>query len=122
MTSRRSRLPLALLVASGLLLGRPGLARADGPDPWWGRDKALHFGFSAAIAGGGYAASTPFVSSYAGRAAFGGGLAVTAGVSKEVLDLAGLGDPSWRDLTWDVIGAAVGVGLSLGIDWAVRGH
>lgn len=119
--ARRARWsgPLALAVVLAGSLAAPGEARAD--DPWWGRDKALHFGFSVAIAGGGYAASAPFVSSYAGRAAIGGGLALTAGIGKEALDAAGLGDPSWRDLTWDVIGTLVGVGLSLGIDLAVRG-
>ncbi len=34
-------------------------------------------------------------------------------MGKEALDAAGYGQPSWRDLTWDVAGTAVGLGLAL---------
>jgi putative lipoprotein len=103
------------------VLSRGEPARADPSDPWWGPDKALHFGASAAIAGGGYAVAAPFVDGFAERVAIGAGLALTVGVSKELIDLAGHGDASFRDLTWDVIGTLVGVGLALSIDLAVRG-
>jgi putative lipoprotein len=102
--------PLVLLV-----IGLERTAQAQS-DPWFGRDKALHFGVSAALAAGGYAASSPWLDSRAERALVGGGFSLTLGASKELWDLAGHGDPSWRDFTWDVVGTAVGVALALGID------
>jgi uncharacterized protein YfiM (DUF2279 family) len=39
-------------------------------------------------------------------------VALLAGVGKELHDRAGHGDPSARDLFWDVVGIGVGVGLS----------
>jgi hypothetical protein len=35
--------------------------------------------------------------------------------------MAGLGNPSWRDFTWDVVGTVVGLGLAWTLDMAVRG-
>jgi putative lipoprotein len=124
--NRHSGARLALVRAAAAavtLLAASRPAHADppsDPDPWFGPDKALHFGASAAIAGGGYALSAVFFDEYGARAGIGGGLALTAGVTKEALDAAGLGRPSWRDLAWDVLGAAVGVGVALTIDVAVR--
>lgn len=78
-------------------------------DPWFGRDKALHFGASAALAAGGYAASAIVFEAPAARLVSGAGVALTAGVAKELDDLSGEGDASWRDLTWDVVGTGVGL-------------
>jgi hypothetical protein len=50
------------------------------------------------------------------RALIGATTALSLGIGKELYDATGRGDPSFRDLTWDVIGTAVGVGLSLGVD------
>lgn len=86
------------------------------PDPWFGRDKALHFGVSAALAAGGYAASSPWLDSRAERTLAGSAFSLSLGAGKELWDLSGHGDPSWRDFTWDVVGTAVGVALALGID------
>lgn len=122
--SRRSRSPAVLVAIAALagMLTRSEPAHADPvADPWWGPDKALHFGTSAAIAGGGYALAAPFLDGFAQRAAIGAALALTAGVSKEFIDLAGHGDASLRDLTWDVLGTVVGVGLALSVDLAIRG-
>ena len=91
-------------------------ARGQDADPWLGPDKALHFGLSAAIASGGYAASALFVDRPELRLAIGAGLALTAGAAKELWDLAGHGAPSWKDFTWDVIGAAVGALVSYALD------
>jgi putative lipoprotein len=96
-------------------------ARAADPDPWWGPDKAFHFGFSAALASGGYGLGALASEDYGPRIALGSSIALAAGASKELLDLAGLGDPSFRDLAWDVVGTAVGIGITLSIDLAVRG-
>lgn len=91
-------------------------AAASDPDPWFGPDKALHFGVSLGLAAGGYAASSPWLESRAGRALAGGTFSLTVGAGKELWDLAGHGDPSWRDFTWDVLGTAAGVALAWGID------
>ena len=48
------------------------------------------------------------------------GLSLAVGASKELFDLAGFGDPSWKDLTWDVVGTAVGVGIAVTLDLAFR--
>jgi len=93
-------------------------ARAD--DEWFGVDKALHFGVSAALGGGGYAASAPLVREPWQRAAIGAGFSLTLGAGKELYDLSGHGDPSWKDFTWDVIGTAFGVGIALLVDAAIR--
>lgn len=95
--------------------------RAEDADPWLGRDKALHFAASAGLAAGGYTAGVmAFDARYEALVA-GGGLALAAGTAKEVADLAGWGHASWRDFTWDVIGTALGLGLTWGLDLAIRG-
>ena len=113
----RALLPLSI-VASIALATVPAAASDD--DPWFGRDKALHFGVSAAIASSGYALGTAIFERRWQAAALGGGLAITAGAGKELLDMTGTGDPSWRDFTWDLIGTAVGLGVAFAIDALVR--
>src|SRR5262245_29855888 len=110
----------AVVLLVGLAV--PASARADSndPDPWWAPDKALHFGASAAIAAGGYGIATQIWDDVGPRIAFGAGVALAAGAAKEAADAAGLGHPSWRDFTWDILGTAVGVGLALSIDLATR--
>jgi putative lipoprotein len=108
----------AWLIALSLLLVlwlRPGISRAD-PDPWLGRDKALHFSFSAAIAVGGYGATALLGDDTRWRVWGGAGAAILAGVGKEVVDIHGPGDASFKDLTWDLIGTATGVGVAWLID------
>jgi putative lipoprotein len=91
-------------------------ASASEADPWFGPDKALHFGFSVALSAAGYAASSVFLDSRTERALAGGAFSLTLGAGKELWDMSGHGDPSWRDFTWDVVGSAVGVALAAGID------
>lgn len=96
-------------------------AQAGGSgDSWWGADKALHFSFSAAISVGGYALAVPIWDEPLPRAVFAASLGLGAGVAKELYDLAGYGDPSYRDLAWDVIGVAFGTALALLIDLWLR--
>jgi putative lipoprotein len=104
----------ALLVALTLGPARP--ARAADPDPWLGRDKALHFGASAVIAGGGYAGAALLTPRTPVRLASGASLALAAGVGKEVYDRYSGGDASFRDLTWDVVGTATGLVVSWLVD------
>lgn len=114
---------IRLATFAGLLapLLVPATARAQSNDPWWGRDKALHFGVSAGLSAGGYAASALLFERPGERALAGAAFALSAGVAKELFDLAGGGDPSWRDLAWDGIGTAVGVGIALSLDvWLLQ--
>lgn len=90
--------------------------RARAADDFFGPDKALHFGVSAGISAGGYALSALVLERPWQRALAGAGLALSAGVAKELWDLSGHGDPSWKDLAWDGIGTGVGVGVALGVD------
>ncbi|MBX3182629.1 MAG: hypothetical protein KIT72_19460 [Polyangiaceae bacterium] len=108
------QLIIALGCAGLLLTPRP--AHASDPDPWFGRDKWLHFSASAALAGVGYAGSSLVFESRTTRAAVGGGFALSAGITKELVDLGGGGHASMRDLTWNLLGTLVGVGLSLLVD------
>lgn len=114
-------IPTAGLAALLSLLA-PSLARADDPDPWWGRDKALHFSVSVGLAAGSYGASSLVLDKRWQRAATAGGFTLTLGAAKEGWDATGHGDPSWKDFTWDVAGAAVGTGLALLVDLALSSH
>ena len=95
-------------------------AEVQAQDGWLGLDKGKHFGASAVLATGGYAASMWVVREPWQRAAVGGGFALTLGIAKEIYDATGQGDPSLRDLTWDAIGCVFGAGVSLLIDYALR--
>ena len=115
---RRAIAPItaALLISAAA----PSRAAPPDPDPWFGRDKTLHFGASVAVAGAGYGLSAIGRDDLRIRIAFGAGAGIVVGAAKEIFDLAGFGTPSWKDLTWDVIGTVVGVGISVSIDLAVR--
>ena len=91
------------------------------PDPWLGRDKALHFGISAAIAGSTYAVAATQLEPRYQPLILGGGVALTIGAGKELADMLGLGDPSWKDFAWDAIGTVTGLVVAWGIDLLVRG-
>jgi putative lipoprotein len=109
--------PTLPAVAAAALLGLAlawapdahGQDPARDPDPWFGRDKALHFGASAAIALGAYGTSGLITSDERTRVGAATGVALGAGVAKEIADRYTGGDPSLRDLTWDVVGTATGV-------------
>ena len=94
---------MVVVVAPGavVLVLVSGVASAD-PDSWVSTDKAIHFGFSGALAIGGYGAATAFSESPTVRLEYGAAVALIAGVGKELWDASGHGDPSWRDFTWDV--------------------
>jgi putative lipoprotein len=97
----------------------PAPAAAEERDPWFGPDKALHFGVSTGLAAGGYAGSSIVFDRPWQRAVAGASFSLSLGAAKELHDLAGRGDPSWRDFTWDVAGTAVGVALALAVDLAL---
>jgi putative lipoprotein len=108
---RGRQILLVLVLWSGA-----AVAQVD-PDPWFGTDKALHFSFSAGLAGAGYGTTALFSEDRIVRAAVGAGFALGLGIAKELADLAGLwGHPSWRDFAWDVAGTTVGVLVSWVLD------
>ena len=107
----------AMLSASTPALAVPPVAD---PDPWFSKDKALHFGISAGIAGTGYGLSAIGTDDIRIRIAFGAGAGILVGAAKELIDLTGAGDPSWKDFAWDVIGTVVGVGIAVSIDLTIR--
>jgi putative lipoprotein len=94
-------------------------AAAPPTDDWFGHDKALHFGASALIASGGYAGTALVTDDGRLRLLGGAALGLGAGAGKELWDLAGHGDASWRDFTWDVVGTATGLAVAAAIDWAI---
>jgi putative lipoprotein len=93
-------------------------AHAD-EDAWWGTDKALHFGVSALVAGGGYGVSTLLVEPRWQRFGLGVSAALTVGAAKELYDASGHGDASYRDLVWDAAGGLVGASMALLLDIAL---
>jgi len=120
MDGRRNVVPMVRLVASIAILAcvifEPTAARASDPDPWLGRDKMLHFGVSAALAAGGYAAGSLAWDGTGERLAAGAGFSLALGAAKELADMAGYGDPSWRDFAWDVVGTGAGLLLAWSVD------
>ena len=91
-------------------------------DPWWGRDKALHFSVSAAISVGSYAVAIPLWEPPSVRAVFAASIGLGVGIAKELFDATGAGDPSWRDLAWDAIGVATGTLLMWVLDLLIGNH
>jgi putative lipoprotein len=96
-------------------------ARAQ-EDPWFGRDKALHFGATFVLAGAGYAGGAALSREPVVRFGVGAAVAMGAGVAKEMYDRTSGGDPSLRDLTWDAVGTATGLLTAWLIDRYVFGE
>jgi putative lipoprotein len=107
--SRQLRLPAAALLAAALSLASDTHAKAAEEDPWFGRDKALHFSACLSLSTVGYAGAALATPDTTFRLVTGAGLAMTAGIAKEVYALHEGGDASWRDLTWDVLGTTTGL-------------
>jgi putative lipoprotein len=112
--------PLLLSLTATLADPRIVCADSANADPWFGRDKLIHFSASASLAVVGYASASMLTENRPTRIGAGAALAVSAGVAKELWDLDGHGDASWRDLSWDLVGAATGLLVSVGVDWAVH--
>ena len=110
--------PLGWAWATALLTwSEPSVAQGD-EDPWWGRDKALHFGVSTGLAATGYGVSSLWLERAWQRATAGAAFSLTLGVGKELADWAGYGQPSYKDLLYDFAGTALGVTLAYLVDLA----
>lgn len=112
------RFILGATVATALFSSGSAFAQED---PWFGPDKAKHFGASAVLAVGGYTLGAAVFEDRTSALAVGGGIALTAGVGKELYDAAGYGTASGRDLVWDVAGTVTGLGVAWLFDLLVRG-
>lgn len=104
----RHALALVVVIASA--------ANAQVGDEWLGPDKALHFTASAGIAGVTWAGVTFVSDELWVRVVTSTAVALAAGLGKELLDLAGLGQPSWKDLAWDALGTFTSVVTALLLD------
>ncbi len=84
-----------------------GGAPRDTHDPWFGRDKWLHFAASAAVQGTAYAVFRQHAR-YTVAAERAGIVTAAVGIGKELYDWRHPAhhDASWRDLTWDGVGGA----------------
>lgn len=117
----RRTAPIALAALLALsTTAAPLRAEPPDPDPWLGPDKALHFGVAAVITGGGYGVCALVADDMLSRSIVGVGFGVGAISFKEAIDWAGYGYPSAKDVFWGFAGLAVGLGVSISIDLAVR--
>ena len=115
-TSRGTATAWALGLGCALILLTTSQTSAAQSDPWWGKDKAWHVSISVGLGAVGYAVlrgcdSSP-TTSWIGATS----TAVTVGAGKEMADAAGMGQPSWKDFTWDVVGSLIGATVAWGID------
>ncbi len=118
----RRRVGAALLSAALLSSYGPRAAQAEPTeDEWWGPDKAMHLGAGVGLSVGGYAIGIASLDDRLTALGLGAGLALGLGALKEALDAMGLGTPSWKDFTWTAAGTALGLGLSVSFDLALRG-
>ena len=108
----------AVLALAALMVPMP--AHAQSEDRWWSADKGMHFGASLVITAGGHAVSSVWLDEPWQRSIAGASLGLGAGLGKELYDLSGHGDASWKDVTWDVAGVMTGAGLALLVEllWA----
>ena len=121
---RLPALPALLLAVAVLAASAPAAAQqaAPDPDPWFARDKAWHFDACLGISALTYALATWKVTDSRGVGlAIAGGTTLVIGAAKEGADALGLGDPSWRDLAWDAIGAVAGLAIAWGVDLLLGG-
>ena len=112
-------LPAAMLAAAVLTLA-PSEAHAQ-QDPWFGRDKALHFAAGAAIGTGGYVLGTVAFDRRDRGVVVGLALGLGTGAAKELRDRRSTGHASWRDFAWTAAGTTVGVTAAWLIDRARHG-
>jgi putative lipoprotein len=109
----------ASLVVALVTVCVPAPVHAADEDPWVGTDKSQHFVASAGLALTGYGLARPLSRERVPSLIAGAGLALSAGITKEALDLGGDGSASWKDLAWDAMGAATGLAVMWIVDLLV---
>ena len=120
----RWRLAAAAVTFAGtFLLAMPAAAQSPPPpldhDAWITPDKGLHFSVGFGLAAGGYGAGMGIFGDHWTAAGLGLGAGIGVSAFKEGADAAGLGQASWRDFAWGVVGSVVAVGISLGVELAL---
>ncbi len=120
-TVRTASLALLLCGAALTLSSSAGAQPSPDPDPWFGPDKALHFGAGFGFSAAGYGLGVAGLHDRWAGVALGAGLALAVGAAKEGIDATGFGSPSWRDFAWVAVGTALGLGVSVTFDAALRG-
>jgi len=85
-------------------------------DPWWGKDKQKHLLLSSGAALATYMWLGCFGLESSLRMGATSLVVLGAGALKEARDAMGYGHASWKDMTWNVIGLAVG----LAVAWVVE--
>ena len=110
-------MPTHLVIVVALLALAPKPARAESSGAL-GADKPLHLAVGGAVAMFGYALAAQILDGPGPRSAIGGGLALAAGVGKEVWDLLGEGTAEWLDLAFGVLGAGLGLLVAVAVDLA----
>lgn len=107
----RALRPVTFVLLIALLIPLLGPSTARAQDRWLGPDKVLHFVASFVITSAAYAvARESWEWDHTRAQRFGATAGLLAGVAKEAWDgLSGTGDPSGKDLIWDLAG--VGFGL-----------
>jgi putative lipoprotein len=107
---------LAFALVFSLLLCSLPSARAQQPDQWWARDKAMHYSVSVMLAADGYTVASAYTEHPVLRALWGSAASLSAGLAKEFYDESIGRSLSWRDLTWDALGTATGTTVAWLID------
>ena len=98
-------------------------ARAASGDEWLGEDKAKHFAACFTLAGAGYGGGALLFEEPGARWLTGAGLAMGAGLGKELYDSRRGGTGfSLKDLAWDAVGTATGLGVAYLVDRLVFGR
>lgn len=106
-----------LVLVWTLWTGAPGGAHVPSPrDPWFGRDKLLHFTASALIQTAAHSTFRWRGASYE-RASWGAAaVTASAGIGKELWDRHRRRDFSFRDLAWDGIGGLTAAAVIRQVD------
>jgi uncharacterized protein YfiM (DUF2279 family) len=118
------RLPRLPVLVALFVFSATSPASAQYGDEWFGEDKAKHFAACFAFAGAGYGGGALlFEEPSWARWLTGAGLGMGAGVGKELYDSRPGGSGfSLKDLAWDTVGTATGLGVAFLVDRFVFGR
>jgi len=101
---------LRCALVMGLLCCALGPMKAQAQsDAWWGKDKQKHLLVSLSVSAATYVWLGHSGVESSLRMGVTTLLVLSAGALKEARDAMGYGHPSWKDMTWNVIGTAVGL-------------